>query len=624
MRRKIIINLIFIAFSPLHLLAQSSEVLKEVERGDSLREEYRFDESYEAYQTAMDMMADTLISADEAAFRLQLSDKLLMAENGGNMMDFVYKPDVIAKHRFSLNDFFLYYPLPDHSWYDVPCQLDTLGGQFSKAVYVPSGSKRIFWSAPDQDGIRNIYKSEYLDSVWTVPALLNEQVTSVADEVYPMVSADGKKLYFSSAGLFGVGGQDLYVCEWDESMGDWSAPVNMGFPYSSPADDFLLVNSADNRYTIFASNRDCSKDSVWVYVLRYDDMPVRQSVTDAGELREIAALHVTDDREDSAEVEADIPENVDTRRYMTKMSEVRMMRDSIYAIDMKVEELRIRYAQAVDPDEKSDIEGDILDYEMFLPILQDSLAKASRLLQEIEMEFLFSGVVIDPEKLLSEADREIVGQTADYEFVKNNPGKNLVLNMLEPEPTFDYSFKILDEGQFAEDNNLPKGLVYQIQMFSLQSKATTKQLKGLSPVFESMSSKGRYIYRVGLFRTYSDVLSHLNSVKKVGFRTAFITASLDGKEITVSKARAVEAQLQEEPALYEIRIITGASELDQAVAEGIRQQAAGKDIARSVNADGANVYVVGPFADKETADKVAAFVRAMGAGDAASHKIIRK
>ena len=161
-------------------------------------------------------------------------------------------------------------------------------------------------------------------------------------------------------------------------------------------------------------------------------------------------------------------------------------------------------------------------------------------------------------------------------------------------------------------------------MFSLQSKATTKQLKGLSPVFESMSSKGRYIYRVGLFRTYSDVLSHLNSVKKVGFRTAFITASLDGKEITVSKARAVEAQLQEEPALYEIRIITGASELDQAVAEGIRQQAAGKDIARSVNADGANVYVVGPFADKETADKVAAFVRAMGAGDAASHKIIRK
>lgn len=623
MRRKIIINLIFVVFFPLHLLAQSSEVLKEVERGDILREAYRFDEAYEAYLSAMDMMVDSVIAADEAVFKLVVSDKLLMAENGRSMMDFVYKPEVIAKHRFSLDDFFLYYPLPDSSWYNVPCQLDTLGGQFSKAVYIPSQSNNIFWSASDQDGIRNIYKSDYQDSVWTVPALLNEQVTSVADEVYPMVSADGKKLYFSSAGLFGVGGQDLYVCEWDETIGDWSAPVNMGFPYSSPADDFLLVNSADNRYTVFASNRDCPKDSVWVYVLRYDDMPVRQSITDADELKALAALDLTD-REDTVEVEADIPENVDTRRYMKKMSEVRMMRDSIYAMDMKVEDLRIRYAQASSPDEKSDIEEDILDYELFIPLLQDSLVKASRLLQEIEMEFLFSGVVIDPDKLLSEADHEIVGQTADYEFVKNHLGGELVLNMLEPEPIFDYSFKILDEGQFAEDNNLPKGLVYQIQMFSLQSKATTKQLKGLSPVFESLSSKGRYVYKVGLFKTYSDVLSHLNAVKKVGFRTAFITASLDGKDITVTKARALEAQLQAEASLYEVRIITGASELDQAVAEGIKQQAAGKDIARSVNADGANVYVVAPFANKESADKIAAFVRAMGGGDASCHKIIRK
>lgn len=624
MRLKIIINLIFIVFFPLCLSAQSTEVLKEVERGDLLREAYRFDESYQAYQSAMDMMEDSLITAEEAMFKLQVSDKLLMAENGRSMMDFVYKPDVIAKHRFSLNDFFLYYPLSDGCWYEAPCQLDSLGGPFSKAVYIPSGSKSIFWSAPDQDGIRNIYKSDYQDSVWTVPALLNEQVTSVADEVYPIVSADGKKLYFSSAGLYGVGGQDLYVCEWDETVGDWSVPVNMGFPYSSPADDFLLINSADSHYTIFASNRDCPKDSVWVYVLRYDDMPVRQSITDADELRELASLDFTDDRENHAEVEADIPENVDTRRYMMKMSEVRTMRDSIYALDMKVEDLRVRYAQASSSEEKSKIEEDILDYEMFIPILQDSLEKASRVLQEIEMEFLFSGVVIDPEKLLSEADREIVGQTAEYEFVKHHPGKKLVLNMLEPEPTFDYSFKILDEGQFAEDNNLPKGLVYQIQMFSLHSKATTKQLKGLSPVFESLSSKGRFVYRVGLFKTYNDVLAHLNAVKRVGFRTAFITASLDGKDITVTKARSLEAQLQEETALYEVRIVTGASELDQAVAEGIRQQAAGKDIARSVNAEGANVYVVGPFADKEAADKVAAFVRAMGAGDAASHKITRK
>ena len=624
MRQKIIINLIFSVFFSLPLLGQSDEALKEMKRGDFLRESYCFEESYEAYQAAMDILEDSLNVNDDSLLKFQISDKLLMAENGRNMMDFVYMPEVITKHRFSLDDFFLYYPLPDSSWYSVPCQLDSLGGSFAKAVYVPEGSDVIYWSAPDQDGIRNIYKSECQDSVWTVPALLNEQVTSVADEVYPILSADGKKLYFSSAGLYGVGGQDIYVCEWDEVLNDWSVPVNMGFPYSSPADDFLFVDSKDKRYTIFASNRDCSADSVWVYVLKHDDMPVRKSISDSEELRELAALNPTDEREEASDVEADIPENVDTRRYMGKMSEVRMMRDSIFAMEMKVETLRVQYAQASSADEKAEIEQDILDYELFMPVLQDSLEKASRLLQAIEMEFLFSGVVIDPEKLLAEADREIVGQTADYEFVKNHFGKDLSLNILEPEPTFDYSFKILEEGQFAEDNTLPKGLVYQIQMFSAYSKANIKHLKGLSPVFETVSAKGRYTYKVGLFNTYADVLAHLNAVKKVGFRNAFITASHDGKDITVSKARALEAELLEKSSFYEIRIVTGSSELEPSIADGVRQQAAGKDIARSVNSDGANVYVIGPFADKEAAERLAAFVRAMGVSDAECHKIIRK
>ena len=624
MRQKIIINLIFSLFFSLPLLGQSDEALKEMKRGDLLRETYCFEESFEAYQAAMAILEDSLNTNDDSLLKLQISDKLLMAENGRNMMDFVYKPEVITKHRFSLDDFFLYYPLPDSSWYSVPCQLESLGGEFAKAVYVPAGSDTIYWSAPDQEGIRNIYKSEYQDSVWTVPALLNEQVTSVADEVYPILSADGKKLYFSSAGLYGVGGQDIYVCEWDEALCDWSVPVNMGFPYSSPADDFLFVDSKDKRYTIFASNRDCPSDSVWVYVLKHDNMPVRKSVTDSEELRELAALNPSDERDEEAEVEADIPENVDTRRYMGKMSEVRMMRDSIFAIEMKVENLRVQYAQASSADEKAEIEQDILDYELFMPVLQDSLEKASRLLQEIEMEFLFSGVVIDPEKLLAEADREIVGQTADYEFVKNHFGKGLSLNILEPEPTFDYSFKILDEGQFAEDNTLPKGLVYQIQIFSVYSKANVKQIKGLSPVFETVSSKGRYTYKVGLFNTYADVLSHLNAVKKVGFRNAFISASLDGKDITVAKARALEAELLEKSSFYEVRIVTGASELDSSIADGVRQQAAGKDIARSVNSDGANVYIIGPFADKEAAERLASFVRAMGVPGAECHKINRK
>jgi hypothetical protein len=343
-------------------------------------------------------------------------------------------------------------------------------------------------------------------------------------------------------------------------------------------------------------------------------MPVRRAVTDPDELKEIMSLVPAQMNAGgtASEVEADIPENLDTRRYMLKMSEVRALRDSIDRLGAKVEDARIVY------DEEA-----VLDGEFALVTLRDSLARATAILQDIEMEFLFSGVVIDPDKLLAEADREIAVQTADFVFTRNNPGEALALNMLEPEPEFDYSFKILDEGQFAADNTLPSGLVYQIQMFSSNEKVGTSKLKGLSPVFESRTATGRYIYRVGLFQNYSDVLAHLNSVKRAGFRSAFIVAFNDGKELNVATARTMEAK-QKDKYFYEVRIDTAGGELDSLAADGIRQQAPDKDIARVEMADGTNVFVVGPFTDKVKADNLAAFINAMGIGEAKCVEIPQK
>ena len=571
-------------------------------RGDKLREQYRFEEAIEAYE-----------SVDDTLLKAEVSDRILMAENGLSMMDFVYIPTVVARHRFPIEDFFLYYPLPDGRWRETPNQLDSTVHSFSKATYIPDGAQTIYWSAVDKEGIRNIFMSEYQDTVWSVPSLLNEYMTSASDEIYPMLSPDGSQLYFSSAGLHGIGGYDIYVSEKDPATGDWSVPVNMGFPYSSPADDFLFMNTEDSRYSVFASNRDCSKDSVWVYVLDYDDMPVRRALTDPDELKKIARLipETSSSDDNDLEVKADIPENVDTRRYMEKMSQVRQLRDSIDDLGIEIEDART----------KNDEEA-VLDGEFTLIALQDSLAKVSAELQQIEMEFLFSGVVIDPDKLMAEADKEIAAQTADYVFTKNSFGKPLSLKMLDPIPEFDYSFKILEEGQFAEDQTLPSGLVYQIQMFLSSSPVTVAKLKGLSPVFENKTPTGKYIYRVGVFRTYADVLSQLNSVKKAGFKSAFIVAFNDGKELTVAKARALEAEKKAH--LYEVRIETGTDDLDPAIASGIRMQASGKDIARVENEDGTKRYVVGPFSDKSAAEDLVTFIRAMGGGTVSCVEIPQK
>lgn len=581
------------------LSAQQVEGL--IDKGDDLRSRYRFDESLATYGQALEVahqQSDSLFAKD-------IEERILMAENGRSMTSFVYAPNVVARHRFSIEDFFLYFPLEDNSWRPLPNVLDSAADhRLHKAIYVPEGLEILYWSAEDEEGTRNLYTSSLQDTVWTVPALINEQLTSVSDEIYPLLSADGKHLYFSSAGLHGIGGYDLYVSDWDEEAQDWSAPENLGFPYSSPADDFLFYNTTDGRYSIFASNRDCSKDSVYVYVLDFDNMPVRRPVDNPDELLKIASLEPSSVSTDfsGTSVKTDIPENVDTRRYMQKMSQVRMLRDSISI-----------YAGLID--------SKTVNAPQRIKVLQDSLTKAQSELQKIEMDFLFKGVVIDPEKLMIEADREIVSKANGYSFSKMSMGAPLVMTLLEPEIKFDYSFKILDEGQFAEDQSLPSGVIYQIQIFASKYKAKLKDLKGLSPVYESRSANGNYVYRVGVFRTYNDVLSNLNAVKRAGFKSAYIVPFVDGKVVKLATAKAREAAKKEEQTFYEVRIIPADGSLDSAVSSGIRQQAGGKDIARGLNQDGATVYIVGPFNDKAKADDLVEFVKAMGISDVSSNKV---
>ena len=569
----------------------------------SLHRDYRFSQAADLFGEALRMTEDSLV-------RQGIEDRLLQAQNGRNMLAYCSQPSVVARQRFSIEDFFLYYPLKDRSWRSVPNQLDSLdGGDLVRAMYLPDGESEIYYSAADADGIHNIYRTHLQDTVWAVPELINETLTSSSDEIFPMLSPDGNSLYFSSKGLYGMGGYDLYVSRWNRETHDWETPVNLGFPYSSPADDFLFMNTPDGKYSLFASNRECAKDSVWLYVLEYDGMPVRKALSDPEQVKALSRLVPDNDpsRLENRGAVASLEEGVDTRRYTEKMRQVRQLRDSIYAVGQSIDRARARIATASD-EERRTLAASILDREQGLAALQDSLSVAVTELQKIEMDFLVSGVVLDPGKLQQEADREVVGAASGYAFSRKEMGGPVRMNILKPKPTFDYSFMILPEGRFAEDNTLPDGLVYQIQLFTTSAPATVKQLRGLSPVFSKMSAQLRYTYSVGVFRTYKDVLANLNKVKRQGFRSAFIVAFQDGVSIPVAKAR--EAEKNARPS-YQIRITPadGASLGDSTILS-IRAMTL-KDLSKEAGEDG-TTYILGPFDDRTEADRVLSSLRTIG------------
>lgn len=573
-----------------------------LEKADSARMAYEFPLAVELCGKAVEL---------DSTVRERAEELILSCQNGVSMMGFCSQPTVVARREFSLKNFFLYYPLENGSWHLTPNQLDTLGGdRFSKATYIPDEAKDIFYTAKDAQGIRNIYTTSLVDSLWSAPRLVNENLTSSSDEIYPMLSQDGKSLYFASKGLFGMGGYDLYVSKWNDGAGDWDAPVNLGFPYSSPYDDLLFINTEDGKYSIFASNRGCGKDSVCIYVLEYDAMPVRKAVTDTEELRRLSNLAPSDDpsrMDNGAAVPDDKMRDSDAQRYLDKMNEVRAMRDSVESFNKILDNLRNGYS-SVSAENRAKLAEIITERELMLPALRDSLARATKALQEIELEFLMKGVVIDADKLRAEADKEVVGASSGYTFSKNNLGTPISLSFKERKPSLDFSFKILPEGRIVPSDSLPGGLVYQVQLFTQSRKAIVGDVRGLSPVFEKLNSSKKYTYSAGVFRTYKDVLSQLNTVKSRGFHDAFIVAWMDGRTVSVNKARSMESEVV---ARYVVKIHPdgGSSLGDEALA--VLRRDPGKDIIKSEE-DGSVVYSVGPFNDRESAQRVVSELKEKG------------
>lgn len=176
---------------------------------------------------------------------------------------------VVARKTVPRKDFHLWYGhLADRSW--TPDGNWWPAGEQTRifARRNAAGDLDIVWSEPRENGL------------WSVPAPVSADAVSAGNEIYPMRSPDGRRLYFASDGLFGMGGYDLYVATWDPRTRTWGAVRNMGFPFNSEADDLLFCDTEDGRYSVFASNRDCGRDSIVIYVLRQEE-PVSAPISPA-------------------------------------------------------------------------------------------------------------------------------------------------------------------------------------------------------------------------------------------------------------------------------------------------------------------------------------------------------
>ncbi|MBM3434925.1 MAG: OmpA family protein, partial [Bacteroidetes bacterium] len=100
--------------------------------------------------------------------------------------------------------------------------------------------------------IYRTHKSE--KGEWDYPVNLGSKINTAGNEKAPFIHTDSQTLYFSSDGLMGLGGYDIFYSRLRDDK-TWSEPVNIGYPINSFDDDVGFFVSTDGHYGYFASNK---------------------------------------------------------------------------------------------------------------------------------------------------------------------------------------------------------------------------------------------------------------------------------------------------------------------------------------------------------------------------------
>lgn len=154
---------------------------------------------------------------------------------------------------------------------------------FFKAKDQPQGivhqterKNKIFYSKADEKGRTRLYAADLLNNQWEEGKAL-EGIPTASNANYPYIMSDGATFYFAADGEESLGGYDIFVTRFNSEDNKFLVPENMGMPFNSPANDYMLVIDEFNDLGWFATDRRQTDDKVCIYVFNYtEEMSILQ------------------------------------------------------------------------------------------------------------------------------------------------------------------------------------------------------------------------------------------------------------------------------------------------------------------------------------------------------------
>lgn len=167
-----------------------------------------------------------------------------------------------------------------------------LGGSSDEGTaYSTEMRDKIYYSDTDENGVMQLYMCYKMLDEWSKPTPL--QGMPEGDKNYPYMLSDGVTIYFANNNTEGLGGYDIYVTRYNTATDRYLLAENMGMPFNSTANDYMMVIDEINKLGWFATDRNQPDSLVCVYTFVPNEVKTYHDyeASDHKEIMKAARIH---------------------------------------------------------------------------------------------------------------------------------------------------------------------------------------------------------------------------------------------------------------------------------------------------------------------------------------------
>ncbi|MDH6305859.1 TolA-binding protein [Parabacteroides sp. PF5-5] len=338
--------------------------------GEMYMELYRFEEAAEMFEEYADQLAKK--KQDVEPYKAQME----LAQKAQRMVEKVENIQIIDSMVVDKNSFLSSYTLSEEggslSYYKDFFNTEDL----NTTVYMNEKGDKIYYARPTGENRYCLFTQSRLLDNWGDEKQLPMNINSKEDDNYPFVLSDGVTIYYASKGNGSIGGYDLFVTRYNTNSDTYLTPEQLGMPFNSFANDYMLVIDEAKGLGWFVSDRFQPEGKVCVYLyipdalrsrIEGEDMALKRaratitSIKDSwkpgSDYTELIRLAHTDIPSGKEEIKKDFEFIINNTIVYYKLDEIKSpeakshyqkvieLNKQINSLDKKLNELRVSYTQ---------------------------------------------------------------------------------------------------------------------------------------------------------------------------------------------------------------------------------------------------------------------------------------